>query len=397
MKTLKSTITGKDITALERLALTINEAKLKQKASRRALRDLPDPLTQPIEGTLSDKGGQAYGTWYLKKGGYKWDTLGEEWHPAADPSHVPEAPPQVESTRELMAPDTRLECRYAEGILKRVPYQLPELPDGRKMDPSGPWLMEPTTGIQVGSVEVYDPLTKRGLLKHFLDIPYQNAKRDQALVKIREFAAMRGMLGSSQAIIGGNFEPPVVAEHFEYWREQAFYLALLVRVQRLLCDKRPEAVKPLKSMLGGSDGWYYFSAAEAEKEQIQYHWGTLCRPAAVAGIHADHQALQDYEVQIVAFRLMTMHVNLHLERFAKMSLEMKRGARIAIVPLNLLGALYVHFAMEAIGQKPTHIPCATSGCPSSAAHNSQYCSPTCGATTRQRKRRERLRQAPASR
>ncbi len=191
----------------------------------------------------------------------------------------------------------------------------------------------------------YDPLEKAGLHRTFANLA-TDAK------SITEFANTYGFLGRTLGRLDKDGVRAYWGESMDDWRTEIRNLRFLIHVWDLLQQRKFETlggyIRVWRNMIAD------FHLPPEFTAKTDYPFGYLEIPVSNVPDDTPEAVIG----KRVARVLLREHINWELESGAKAAIDIRDGGSISLIPKDLQGALYVHFAKEVIGQVATPRKCA---------------------------------------
>jgi hypothetical protein len=267
--------------------------------------------------------------------------------------------------------------------------------DGRRPEETEPsytpdqilWMViasEAKDGDQLDHLNlVYDPMEEPSLHRTFARLPLKAAA-------IVEFANTYGFLGRETTALErfpmreeGTPEPGYYGEQLEDWCTHIFKLQTLLKIWDCYQNPDPPSFALLSKILEIDDEsiWIrqqYVSEVcdsyEGDTPSIDWDWDALETDISELPSVAEDAV----RLRLGARLLIREAVNDELRLSTHALIDVKEGSEIYLVPTDLLGAIYIHFAKELVGRSTPTKQCRGCGSYFIPEHGRQiYCDERC--------------------
>lgn len=233
-----------------------------------------------------------------------------------------------------------------------------------------PWLV---LGAPTDSADgrIFDPLKISGLHRLFAALkPTEEA--------IREFALEHGLLGREiRRLVSVDGQEERWGEPFVRWHDEIHKMRILLMLFDGTHGKTPMSSEQLWEFIRADGEQVHFGL-----ESCEYLWPDRGSPDVFGLEHPFPDPIKRMpfdQQQLLGSKLLVRDaLNYELELGARPAVDMVPGSQVTLIPNDLLGAMYVMFAQETIGQSPSTAKCQGCGRWFVPTHGRQiYCDDRC--------------------
>lgn len=215
---------------------------------------------------------------------------------------------------------------------------------------------------------IRDPLATRDLHRKFSAIATSR--------EVLQFANEHGLLSHELCSARGSDNTELLGEPVRRWTHEITKLRWLIglwdSLQRNAVGRRVQTESFLAPTCHG------IQANGTERPLMDMAEGLECVVLAFP-ISTRHRTCDTRkELRQVAREIVELNLDSGIRDHCRATVSLSKGAAIRYVPVDLLGAIYLHFFYEVTGQSPESKPCACCGALFIPSHASQiYCKNSC--------------------
>lgn len=233
------------------------------------------------------------------------------------------------------------------------------LPDTLRIA-EGQWLVAHNMGFTIAydpdCVREYNPLAVKALHRHF-------AATDCSEAGVLSFANTYGFLGDDIRVLEKRWSSRhaqkeyCIGEELVTWYAQIRSLSFLIAVWDVYRDPmaHPDALRDYLK-IDRDNGNFYFNSPDAS---IMHAIAHSFRISLYRRFPDDYVA--NLQVKQAARLLLEYYISNSLTALTIPSISLAQGSQITLVPANLLGAIYIQFAQEAMGRADQMTRCIACG------------------------------------